>query len=52
MKCIHCGKAATFLDLCHDRHPVCDRHLGLGHQSEKAPAPTPTKPIKRQEEPE
>jgi hypothetical protein len=39
--CAYCGKPATNLDLCHAGHPVCDDHLGLGHQLEKLPEPKP-----------
>jgi hypothetical protein len=39
--CVYCGKPATRLDLCHSRTPVCDKHLGLGHQT--APAPKASK---------
>ena len=44
MDCIHCGKTATHLDLCHGRNPVCDQHLDVGHQLEAIqPAPKPGK---------
>jgi len=45
MDCLYCGKPATRLDLCHGRLPVCDQHLGIGHQVESIP-PVP-KPGKR-----
>jgi hypothetical protein len=51
MTCAYCGNPATHLDLCHAGHPVCDEHLGLGHQLEKLPPPeskvTPPKPAPR-----
>jgi len=44
MGCAYCGKPATRLDLCHSRTPVCDRHVGLGHQTAPAPKPEARKP--------
>jgi len=41
--CVYCGKPATFLDLCHARHPVCDAHRGIGHQLEPLPVGKPNR---------
>jgi hypothetical protein len=43
MACAYCGKPATQLDLCHSQLPVCDQHLGLGHQTAPLPAKTKKK---------
>lgn len=40
--CVFCGKAATRLDLCHARSPVCDAHLG--HQTAPLPKPDVKRP--------
>jgi len=46
MDCIYCGRPATHLDLCHDRHPVCGAHAALGHQLEPV-KPEPKKAAKK-----
>lgn len=32
MTCAYCSNAAAFTDLCHGPLPVCDDHVGTGHQ--------------------
>lgn len=32
MTCAYCSNAAAYTDLCHGPLPVCDDHVGTGHQ--------------------